>query len=468
MSFEFKTRIKKRLADTETPVSIYLKVRDHFSESILFECSENESNSNRYSYICFQPIAGIIVTSSTIKTKYPDGEIQIRQIDHTTDVIIEITRFTEQFSIGTNNELNTNGIWGHINFEAVQYFENIEFTARPDPDKQIPDIRFSLYRFTIIFDHHNTELQIIELHSDDEQESKIQAIETLVGKPNSTAFSFKTTSEEYSDHTDESFVKTVTQGKEHCMRGDVFQIVLSREFSIDYQGDDFNVYRSLRSINASPYMFYFDYGSYRIFGASPEAQLNITNGKASLHPIAGTYRRTGNAQADISLANKLKEDKKENAEHTMLVDLARNDLSKHYRNVDVPIYKTIQLFSHVLHIVSKVVGENAIENVHPMKIAADTFPAGTLSGAPKYKALQLIDKYEHSSRGFYGGCIGYLGFNGNFNHAILIRSFLSKNNTLYYRAGAGVVASSVEENELQEVTNKLAASRKALKIANTL
>ncbi|HXS38513.1 MAG TPA: chorismate-binding protein, partial [Flavipsychrobacter sp.] len=349
MSFEFKTRIKKRLADTETPVSIYLKIRGHFSESILFECCEHKSKG--YSYICFQPISSIVVTQHTVKIKYPNESSRIYTLDDNTDIIEEITGFAKQFSVNTDNNKTINGIWGHINFDAVQYFENIKLDSNASSEKQIPDIRFSLYRFMIIFDHHNNELQLVELYTDENEENSLQKIEALINRKSLPVFPFKIVSAEYSDSTDNDFLKIISKGKAHCKRGDVFQIVLSREFSIDFHGDDFNVYRSLRSINSSPYMFYFDYGDYRLFGTSPETQLKITNRKASIHPIAGTYRRTGDTQTDISLADQLKDDKKENAEHTMLVDLARNDLSKHYKNVDVTIYKEIQSFSHVIHIV---------------------------------------------------------------------------------------------------------------------
>jgi anthranilate synthase component 1 len=253
----------------------------------------------------------------------------------------------------------------------------------------------------------------------------------------------------------------VSKAKAHCQRGDVFQMVLSRRFSQQFKGDEFNVYRALRSINPSPYLFYFDYGNYKIFGSSPEMQLKTEGNKATINPIAGTFKRTGDDIKDEQLAADLLKDDKENSEHVMLVDLARNDLSKNTRNVRVSRMKDIQFYSHVIHIVSNVEG-TMYDGDSALKVLGDTFPAGTLSGAPKNKAIRLIDQYEPTSRGFYGGCIGFIGINGETNHAITIRSFLSQGDTLHYQAGAGIVNESDEEKELAEVNNKLEALRRAI------
>ena len=280
-------------------------------------------------------------------------------------------------------------------------------------------------------------------------------------------FNFNCIDKPKSNLTDDDYKKMVNQAKAHCQRGDVFQLVLSRRFQQKFNGDEFNVYRALRSVNPSPYLFYFDYGDFKIFGSSPEAQLVVQNNKAEIHPIAGTFKRTGNDQKDADSALKLSKDPKENAEHVMLVDLARNDLSRNGSNVKVETYKEIQYFSHVIHLVSKVTAQLKA-NSSSLQVAADTFPAGTLSGAPKPKALELIEKYENLNRNTYGGAIGVIDFKGNYNHAIIIRSFLSKNHELFYQAGAGIVADSTPENELQEVFNKLGALNKALKFAETL
>ena len=289
----------------------------------------------------------------------------------------------------------------------------------------------------------------------------------LIKSKNYSAFNFSTQGKTSSNLTDAEYKEHVDLAKKHCARGDVFQLVLSKKFSQQFKGDEFNVYRALRSINPSPYLFYFDYGDFKIFGSSPEAQLVINKGKAEIHPIAGTFKRTGNDEKDAELAKQLSIDDKENAEHVMLVDLARNDLSRHGSNVKVEKYREVQFFSHVIHLVSKVTG-NMHKDTTTMQVVADTFPAGTLSGAPKHKAMQLIEKYEKTSRDFYGGAIGFMDFDGNFNHAIVIRTFLSKNHQLHWQAGAGLVSKSNPETELQEVYNKLGALTKAIELAENL
>jgi len=318
----------------------------------------------------------------------------------------------------------------------------------------------------IVFNHHKDELFIIR-NSSNGNENDFEKIEALLKNNDFPSFKFNTESKEKSTTSDEEYKELVTKAKNHCKRGDVFQLVLSKQFSQTFKGDEFNVYRALRSINPSPYLFYFDYGNFKIFGSSPEAQLIINDNKAQIHPIAGTYLRTGNDELDREAAIKLTKDPKENSEHVMLVDLARNDLSRSTKKVRVDTFKEIQYFSHVIHLVSKVEGE--IKDQHKsIQVFADTFPAGTLSGAPKYKAMELIDKYEKNNRGFYGGAIGFIKLNGDINHAILIRSFMSINNTLMYQAGAGIVIDSDEETELQEVKNKSEALRKAISLDNEL
>jgi len=463
MQFVFTPRVQTRLADTETPVSIYLKIRDHFPESILMESGDHSASEHRYSYICCKPLATFSVKEHHITIGYPNGDKTVRHINGHTDVMQTLDSFMDCFSIETQEELyHTKGLYGYINYDAVQHFETVTLRDRTLQSRQTDDIHFSFYGIVIVFDHHKNVCHIIDFNDD----SAIHLVESLL-RHQISHYPFKIKQEEQSSCSDEAFLELIQKGKEHCYRGDVFQIVLSRSFSTKFSGDDFNVYRSLRSINPSPYLFYFDYGGYHLFGSSPEAQLKIEDHKASIHPIAGTYKRTGNLEKDALLADQLREDQKENAEHTMLVDLARNDLSKNYSEVNVIVYKDIRMFSHVIHMVSEVTGARSVENTNALKVIADTFPAGTLSGAPKYKAIQLIDSYETQSRGFYGGSIGFIGFNGDFNQAIMIRTFLSKDQSLTYQAGAGVVASSIPQHELQEVDNKLRALRTALQLAQT-
>ena len=468
MKYNLKTTYKKLLADTYTPVSIYLKLRDKFPNSILLESSDYHGNENSFSFICCKVLASVKIENEHITCSYPDGNITTAPILANTNVPQEIRKFADAFQVtGSEFKFISNGLFGYIAYDAVRYFEDIQINAEKKESKKIPDILYSIYQYVIAIDHYKDEIYLFEHSFENTPTSGLDQLEAFISNKNFASYPFQTEQQETSNFTDEEFIKVVAKGKEHCKRGDVFQIVLSREFSQSFKGDDFNVYRALRSVNPSPYLFYFDYGNFRIFGSSPEAQLVIKNNTASIHPIAGTFKRTGNDDADAQLAEKLKLDAKENAEHVMLVDLARNDLSRNCREVKVETFREIQFYSHVIHLVSKVSGKLK-PDVISMKLVADTFPAGTLSGAPKHKAMQLIDTYEKGNRSFYGGCIGFMGFDGSFNSAIMIRSFLSKNNRLFYQAGAGVVESSSEQSELNEVNNKLAALKKAIELAKQI
>jgi anthranilate synthase component 1 len=466
--YQLKTTYSKILADTITPVSIYLKLRDKYPNSILLESSDYHGNEDIYSYICCQPIAGLKAENGTLSLNYPDGTYINKKIVSDLNMTEEIGSFSSSFQADKLTfPFITGGIFGYCSYDAVRYFEEIEIDTFSSDDRKIPDIQYHVYRYIIVFNHFNNEVFIIENSYGDNQDSDISKIEGYIRKRDFASYKFNLIDREDSNFTDEEFLKVLQKGVDHCLRGDVFQIVLSRRFSRQYNGDDFNVYRSLRSINPSPYLFYFDYGSFRIFGSSPEAQIVVKNGKSTIYPIAGTFRRTGDDKKDYDLAKELLNDPKENAEHVMLVDLARNDLSRHCENVKVETLKEVQYYSHVIHLVSKVTGQMH-EKDDFAKIVGDTFPAGTLSGAPKHNAMQIINRLEHGNRGFYGGCIGFMGFNGEFNSAIMIRSIMSKDNVLYYQAGAGVVALSTIQNELQEVNNKLAALKKAIEEAEQI
>jgi anthranilate synthase component 1 len=465
MKYKLKSNYKKILADTITPVSIYLKIRDKYPNSILLESSDYHGNENSFSYICCNAIADITVKNNAIVQNFPDGKTIEIKIDSSVNIPNVIHDFGQKFD--TENldfKFINNGLFGFISYDAVRFFEDISIQKK-DNDLDIPDIYYAIYQNIIAINHFKNEAYIFS-HCF-EKESNLDEINQLIANRNFASYSYKSSSEISSDLTDEEFKNYVELAKKHCYRGDVFQLVLSRRFSQGFKGDEFNVYRALRSINPSPYLFYFDYGNFKIFGSSPEAQLVVNNGMAEIHPIAGTFKRTGNDEKDLEIAKSLAQDEKENAEHVMLVDLARNDLSRNGRNVKVETYKEIQFFSHVIHLVSKVIGKK-FDDAITYQIVADTFPAGTLSGAPKHKAMQLIERYEKSNRSFYGGAIGFMDFNGNFNHAIIIRSFLSKNHRLFYQAGAGIVAKSTAENELQEVYNKLRALKTAMELAEKI
>lgn len=459
--YQLSTQSKTLLADLITPVSIYLKLRDQFPNTILLESADYHGHENSYSFICLAPIATFQVSDNTIHQDLPNNKKTSKVIDSQTNVSTALDSFIQSFSVQNQDKAVTiNGFFGYTTYDAVQYFETIQFKTPTKEAHNIPCIRYSLYKYIIAINHFKNELTLVENLLPDEK-SDLSRVESLLSNVNFATYPFQIQGGETSNVTDEEYVKMVKKGKEHCFRGDVFQIVLSRQFAQKFSGDEFNVYRTLRSINPSPYLFYFDYGNYKIFGSSPEAHLIVQDGEAIINPIAGTFRRTGDDEADKVLAQKLVGDPKENAEHVMLVDLARNDLSRSCAEVKVETYKEVQYYSHVIHLVSKVKGKLK-PDANTIQVMGDTFPAGTLSGAPKYKALQLIDKYENQQRGYYGGCLGYIGFDGSFNQAIMIRSFLSKNNTLFSQAGAGIVSASDEYKELQEVNNKLAALKKAL------
>lgn len=469
-TFSITSKYKKLLADTLTPVSIYLKLRDRFVNTILLESSDYHGNENSFTYICCDPVASFKLNNSLVTELFPDGKNNTYTLEKPKDAVKALYSFAQSFVSEKNKfPFITNGLFGHMTYDAVTYFEDIDIQpASTNPETAIDQIFYQVYRYVIAINHFKNELYIFEhQYCDASKESGLEQIEILIKNRNFPKYHFKIVSDETSNVTDDEMRKVIQQGIDHCLRGDVFQIVPSRRFSRDFKGDEFNVYRALRSINPSPYLFYFDYGNYKIFGSSPEKQIFIKNGQAEIHPIAGTFRRTGDDLADAEAAQNLLNDPKETAEHVMLVDLARNDLSRSCDAVKVTNYKEVQYYSHVIHLVSKVVGKMN-EGVNPLQLVADTFPAGTLSGAPKHNAMKLINQMETSNRSIYGGAIGFMDFNGDFNHAIAIRTFLSKNNTLFYRAGMGVVAKSVVESELQEINSKLAALRKAIDFAEEI
>ena len=459
-----KTKFLKVISDIHTPVGVYLKLRDLYSKIFLLESSDYKGSENSLSFICFESKAQISIDNNTVNTIINAKKVK-KEIEPNKDVSHYLNDFINQFKIEQNDfDYPSNGLFGYISYDSVKYFDSISISNPKEIN--IPDILYDAFKYVIVFNHYNNELIIFEHLYGDDNKSEIDKIKNIVlGKP-VNPFSFKKSKEEQTNFSDKEFKKLVDRGINHCKLGDVFQIVLSKRFYQDFQGDEFQVYRALRSINPSPYLFYFDYGSFKIFGSSPEAQIVIKNNKATIYPIAGTFKRTGDDEFDKKEAEKLSNDIKENSEHVMLVDLARNDLSKVSKNVEVERFKDIQFYSHVIHLVSKVSGN--IKSDKKIDLISGTFPAGTLSGAPKHKAMQLIEEHENISREFYGGAIGFMGFNGDFNHAIIIRSFLSKNRRLFYQAGAGIVFKSNPDSENQDVYNKIEALRKAIKIAEKI
>ena len=464
MKIKLQCHTKKVCADQITPISAYLNIRGVFPCSILLESSEIDDKRNSHSIICANPIAGIEFKSTKLKKFYKNDKKE-KPVSDLKSIQDELNDFFNSFEI-INEYDGINGFFGFQSFEAIRYFETEKAKLCPTVDSDVAIIDYRLFQYVICFNHFNGEVVFIENIENSDASTLDDFISKVLTKRSGT-YPFKLKSEEKSNFTDDEFVDNVKIAQSHCKRGDVYQMVLSRKFNCEFNGDEFNVYRALRHINPSPYMFYFDYGSYKIFGSSPEAQIKISNSEALINPIAGTYKRSGNKEEDIQLSKLLSEDKKESAEHAMLVDLARNDLNRHCNNVNVSEYKTIKQYSHVIHMVSTVNGDIR-EQADAIKILADTFPAGTLSGAPKIRAIQLLADIEKMPRGYYGGSIGFIDFKGDINQAIIIRSFMTRKNEIHYSAGAGIILKSNPQSELQEVNNKLAALRKALNEAQNL
>lgn len=463
--YTYITNHKSLLGDLHTPVSTYLKVRDLFPQSVLMESSDYHGVENNRSFIGLNPIASIRINHGVATFVFPDGQQEERNISDDYQVEQAIREFISHFQV-EGEYAGYCGLYGYTTFNAVRYFEKIQVKDSTDAKNDAPEILYILYKYLIVFNDYKSEMVLIEMLGEGEP-AHLSEVEKAIHNRNYTTYDFRAVGPATSTLTDEEHKANIRQGIAHCMRGDVFQIVLSRRFIQRYEGDDFKLYRALRSINPSPYLFYFDFGGFRIFGSSPETHCKIEDGKATIDPIAGTTRRSGDKETDKQLTKALLADPKENAEHVMLVDLARNDLSRNCHNARVEFYKEPQYYSHVIHLVSRVSGDMN-EDSNPIRTFIDTFPAGTLSGAPKVRAMQLISELEPHSRGAYGGCIGFIGLNGTLNQAITIRTFVSRNNELWFQAGGGIVAQSNEENELQEVNNKLGALKKAIQLAEQL
>ena len=461
-TFKYQTTSRTILADLYTPVGVYMRLRDLYPQSALMESSDYHDSNNSRSFIGINPIASVAIGHGLATISFPDGSNEKHEINSNYGSADAIHALIDHIEV-TGEHANICGLFGYTSFNAVRYFENINVKDETQAKNDAPDLLYILYKVVIVFDHFNNTLTIVSLDG----KKEVDDVKRAMNKANVKAYDFQPVGETTSPLTDEEHKTNIRKGIQHCLRGDVFQIVLSRRFIQKYEGDDFKLYRALRSINPSPYLFYFDFGGFRIFGSSPETHCRIEGNKAYIDPIAGTTKRTGNAEADRKGAEYLRNDPKENAEHVMLVDLARNDLSRNCHGVKVDFYKDLQYYSHVIHLVSRVSGE-LDKGADPIKAFIDTFPAGTLSGAPKVRAMQLISEYEPHNRGAYGGCIGYIGLDGSLNQAITIRTFVSRNGELWFQAGGGIVAKSNEEYELQEVNNKLGALRRAILMAEKM
>ncbi len=463
--YSYQTKSKTILGDLHTPVSAYIRLRDTGIQSALMESNDYHGSDNSRSFIGVNPIASVAIEHGNAVLKMPDGTSTKKPITESYRVESAIGEFLKNFEV-TGPDTKYCGLYGYTAFDSVRYFENIPVEDTYAKDNDAPDMIYILFKTVVVFNHYSNTLTIIDMVKDGEQDS-IAKIEQTLNRTNVRLDGFRGVGDTVSTITDEQHKANIREGIKHCLRGDVFQIVLSRRFVQKYEGDDFKLYRALRSINPSPYLFYFDFGGLRIFGSSPETHCRVDGGRAYIDPIAGTTKRTGDPEQDRKNAEYLRQDPKENAEHVMLVDLARNDLNRNCTDVKVDFYKDMQFYSHVIHLVSRVSGKLR-QNADPVRTFIDTFPAGTLSGAPKVRAMQLINEIEPHSRGIYGGCIGFIGLDGSLNQAITIRTFVSRNNELWFQAGGGIVAKSNEEYELQEVNNKLGALRAAVVLAEKM
>ncbi len=461
-TFKYTTNSKTILADLYTPVGVYMRLRDLYPQSALMECADYHDAASSRSFIGISPMASVAIGHGIATVSYPDGSVMQHEVNKEYRSDKAIHALIDRIEV-TGDDAGVCGLFGFTSFNAVRYFEDIAVKDETQEKNDAPDVLYILYKVVIVFDHHNNTVKVVTLGDANDIDNVLKAM----NRGNVREYDFHAIGDVSSTLTDEEHKANIRRGIQHCLLGDVFQIVLSRRFVQRYEGDDFKLYRTLRSINPSPYLFYFDFGGFRIFGSSPETHCRIEGRKAYIDPIAGTTKRTGDAEADRRGAEFLRNDPKENAEHVMLVDLARNDLSRNCHGVKVDYYKDIQYYSHVIHLVSRVSGE-LDEGADPIKAFIDTFPAGTLSGAPKVRAMQLISEYEPHNRGAYGGCIGIIGLDGSLNQAITIRTFVSRNGELWFQAGGGIVAKSNEEYELQEVNNKLGALRRAILMAEEM
>jgi len=463
-----QTSFKKILSDIYTPVGIYLRIRDRFRDTVLLESTDYHAAENSYSFICIHAIGGVEISDAEqMEFKLPGRQTEKYPMK-SAHVPALLSGFMDHFDVETSEEKpvrTAQSLFGYTTYDAVRFFDRIQMEDKNEAPV-IPLMRYRLYQYVIAVNHFKDELYICE-NQVAGIDSELPLVESLIRSKDVPVFPFQVNGAETSNMSDTDYMEMVRKGIKSCLRGDVFQIVLSRRFQLGFTGDEFNVYRALRNVNPSPYLFYFDYGDYRLMGSSPESQVLIKDGQAIMHPIAGTCGRTGNDEIDKERADALLEDAKENAEHVMLVDLARNDLSRQCTQVSVVHFREVQYYSHVIHLVSEVKGKLQ-KGSNPFELLAVTFPAGTLSGAPKIRAMELISSYEPTARSYYGGCIGFVGFDGSCTQAIMIRSLLSRRNTLTYQAGAGIVAASKPPSELEEVNQKLGALKRAIVLAEKI
>ncbi|UCD82993.1 MAG: anthranilate synthase component I [Desulfobacterales bacterium] len=459
------------LADTETPVSAYLKLRDD-SYSYLLESADGGKRWGRYSFIGCQPFIEIAARNGAVELRQDEQFKVFEEVKNPLDVMRDISAAFKPVTVGDLPPFQ-GGLVGFFNYDLVRKWERLPGVVPVEGG--FPEAIFAACRHLIIFDHFSHMLKVVVFAHLTEEESLEQTyrkacreVSQTIAKLNAPlpdnakddAFAI---SELEPNVRREDFELAVRKAKDFITAGDVIQVVLSQRFSGRVSGEDFILYRNLRSVNPSPYMFYLNFGEIRLIGASPEILVRLTDGKIELRPIAGTRPRGATSEEDLALEKDLMADPKERAEHIMLVDLGRNDVGKvaESGSVTVPRLMEIERYSHVMHIVSRIEGRLK-PDTDSYDLFMSAFPAGTVSGAPKIRAMQIISELEPSPRGPYAGAVGYFGFNGNMDFCITIRTITINKDRLSIQVGAGIVADSSPANEYDETLRKAGAMFKAI------
>jgi len=466
---------RKLLADMETPVSAYLKIRDK-SFSYLLESADSSNGQGRYSFIGYRPHMVAMLHNTEMEIIKGNGRKIVRDVENPLHVLRDLIGKFKPVPIRELPPFQ-GGLVGYFDYDLVRKWEHLPGVLRED--LQVPESLFTIARRMIIFDHFTHQISVIAfaLLGDNEDLKEIytlacEEVEETIDElqrplpPIQEREPFAV-SNLHANFTRKDFEEAVRKAKHHITAGDVIQVVLSQRFSGKVSGDDFLLYRSLRSINPSPYMFYLHFGEIRLIGSSPEVLIRLTDGKVELRPIAGTRPRGKTSEEDNGLEEELIADPKERAEHIMLVDLGRNDVGKAAvpGSVSVPRLMDVERYSHVMHLVSRVEGRLKPE-MDAFDLFMATFPAGTVTGAPKIRAMEIICDLEPTSRGPYAGAVGYFGFDGNMDFCITIRTIAIARSTLSIQVGAGIVADSSPHGEYEETLRKADAMFKAIDKAN--